>query len=270
MDKEGKGNTQNRPWGVGERIAKRIAQAGICSRREADRLIEQGSVKLNGVRVETPATLVLPEDVITVKGKKIEGPTPLRVFCFHKPVGLVTTHKDEHDRPTVFEGLPKNLPRLISIGRLDLNSEGLLLLTTSGDLARYMELPVQGFTRTYRVRVHGKLQLGRLERLKNGVTVEGVRYGPIEVHVEKQGVTNAWLIVTLHEGKNREIRNVMTHLGLEVNRLIRVGYGPFDLGDLPKGAMIEIPMTILRKKLKGFFDKEKVPAKKQKVPAPCA
>ena len=238
----------------GERIAKRIAAAGICSRRDAEKLIDEGLVKLNGQKVTTPATLVTDTDKITVRGKTIAVPDRIRMFTFHKPVGLVTTTKDEQDRPTVFDGLPPELPRLVSVGRLDINSEGLLLLTTSGDLSRYLELPAREFPRTYRVRVFGEITDQKLDRISNGVNVNGVRYGPIDIDIEKPGASNAWLKVTLHEGKNREIRKVMEHIGLQVNRLIRVSYGPFYLDDLPKGALVEIPMTQLRKKLPQFFD----------------
>ena len=241
----------------GERIAKRIAAAGICSRRDAERLIEEGCVKLNGEKVMTPATLVGPDDKITVKGKAISAPQAVRVFAFHKPVGLITTTKDEEGRPTVFDGLPAELPRLVSIGRLDINSEGILLLTTSGELARYLELPARGFARVYRVRVFGEVGAGKLDRLKNGITVEGVRYGPILAEIERSGSKNAWLRVTIHEGKNREIRRVMEHIGLQVNRLVRVAYGPFELGSIPRGAIMEIPLTFVKQRLPGFFAEKK-------------
>ena len=241
----------------GERIAKRIAAAGICSRRDAERLIDEGVVKLNGVKVTTPATIVTDTDIISVRGKKIAEPEKkIRVFRFHKPVGLVTTARDEMGRPTVFDGLPPELPRLVSVGRLDLNSEGLLLMTTSGELSRFLELPARQFARTYRVRVYGKIDHNRLEKLANGVTVEGVRYAPIEAIVERGQGMNNWLRVTIHEGKNREIRKVMAHLGLQVNKLIRLSFGPFELDDLPKGALREVPMGFLKRKLPEFFTKE--------------
>lgn len=239
----------------GERLAKRMAAAGVCSRREAEVLIDQGVVKVNGVKVTTPATLVGPDDQITVRGKEIAAPAPLRVFLFHKPVGLVTTARDEQGRPTVFDGLPPELPRLVSAGRLDLNSEGLLVLTTSGEFSRYLELPARGFARTYRCRVFGTLNDWDLERMAKGVTINGVRYGPMMIEIEKAGGAsrNHWLRVTLHEGKNREIRRVFEHFSLAVNRLIRVSYGPFGLEDLPKGALVEVPMTFLRQNFSDFF-----------------
>lgn len=240
----------------GERIAKRIAAAGVCSRRAAEELIAQGVVKVNGVKITTPATLVTALDVITVRGRKLAEPARLRVFLFHKPAGLVTSARDEKGRATVFEGLPPELPRLVSVGRLDLNSEGLLILTTSGELARYLELPARGFTRCYRVRVFGVANPERLEKLARGITVDGVRYGPIEVSIVRAQGMNTWLRVTLHEGKNREIRKVMTHLGLQVNRLIRENFGPFALGDLPKGALREVTMGFLKRHLPDFFTSE--------------
>lgn len=237
----------------GERIAKRMASAGLCSRRDAERLILEGVVKVNGVKITTPATLVTESDIVSVRGKKLAEPERLRVFRFHKPVGLVTTARDEEGRPTVFDGLPPELPRLISVGRLDMNSEGLLLLTTNGELSRFLELPSRGFARTYRVRVFGRLNTERLERLANGIRVDGVQYGPIEVEVGNVQGKNTWLRITLHEGKNREIRKVMEHLGYQVNRLIRESYGPFMLDDLPRGALLEVPMTFLKRNLPDFF-----------------
>ena len=239
--------------GKGERIAKRIASAGVCSRRDAERLIAEGRVKVNGVKITTPATLVGPDDAVSVSGKLLKAPERPRVFRFHKPAGLVTTARDDLGRPTVFDGLPAELPRLVSVGRLDLNSEGLLILTTSGELARFLELPARGFARSYRVRVFGRVDQDRLDRLQKGVSVDGVRYGAIEAQIERASGMNAWLRVTLHEGKNREIRKVLGHLGLQVNRLIRENYGPFDLGDLPRGALVEVPMTFLKRRLPEFF-----------------
>lgn len=254
-------NDKSKEPGKGERIAKRMAAAGICSRRDAERLIEEGVVKLNGVKVTTPATLVTDVDQITVRGKGIAAPSRLRVFLFHKPVGLVTTTRDEQGRPTVFEGLPPELPRLISVGRLDLNSEGLLIMTTSGEFSRYLELPVRGFERTYRVRIFGHLSERDVERLARGVKVEGVKYGPVivvpEKGKEKPDSSNAWVYVTLTEGKNREIRKVFDYVGVQVNRLIRVSYGPFELGTLPKGALTEVSTTFLKKNFPTFYHEQK-------------
>lgn len=236
----------------GERIAKRIARAGLCSRRDAERWIEMGRVKVNGKTLETAACVVTDDDKIEVDGKPLPGSQKTRLFLYHKPEGLVTTHKDEQGRPTVFESLPPALGRVVSVGRLDLNTEGLLLLTNDGELSRYLELPTTGWTRKYRVRVHGKLNHKALEKLKDGVTVDGVNYKSIEVVIDNEGI-NSWLNVTLREGKNREIRKVMEHLGLRVNRLIRVSYGPFNLGKLEKGSIEEVKETILKSQIAGFF-----------------
>ncbi|WP_337995896.1 pseudouridine synthase [Oleispirillum naphthae] len=235
----------------GERIAKVMARAGVCSRREAETRIAAGRVALNGRRVETPATLVSPGDVVTVDGAPLPEKTPPRMWRYHKPIGLVTTHKDPEGRPTVFDNLPAGLPRVISVGRLDLNSEGLLLLTNDGGLARKLELPANAWSRRYRVRVHGAPRAEDLERLAAGIAVDGVRYGPVQATLERQQGANAWLEVTLTEGKNREIRRLMEAIGLTVNRLIRVHYGPFTLGDLPPGGAAEIPPKVLRETLGG-------------------
>lgn len=230
----------------GERIAKAMARAGVCSRREAEVRIAAGRVAVNGHRIDTPATLVGPGDRITVDGKPLPEKMPPRLWRYHKPVGLVTTHKDQDGRATVFERLPEGMPRVISVGRLDLNSEGLLLLTNDGELARRLELPSNAWTRRYRVRVHGTVVESDLEKLAAGLTVDGVRYGGVKATLERQQGANAWLDITLTEGKNREIRKLMASLGLNVNRLIRVHYGPFALGDLPPGTVDEIPPKILR------------------------
>jgi 23S rRNA pseudouridine2605 synthase len=233
-----------------ERIAKRLSRAGVCSRREAERWIAEGRISLNGARVTTPATLVSADDVILADGKPVAAAEETRLFRYHKPVGLVTTRSDERGRETVFDRMPAELPRLISVGRLDLTSEGLLLLTNNGALSRYLELPATGWPRRYRVRAHGIVAPSLLERLKRGVTVEGVRYGPIEAvpekNAEKEARSNSWLMVSLNEGKNREIRKAFAHVGLTVNRLIRVGYGPFQLGKLPVGAIEEVPKRVLK------------------------
>ncbi len=233
----------------GERIAKYLARAGIASRRDAERLIAEGKVKLNGKVVETPATFVTPDDRISVEGKPVGPPERTRLFRYHKPEGLVTTHRDPEGRPTVFEKLPPGMPRVVSIGRLDLTSEGLLLLTNDGALARRLELPSNGWLRRYRVRVHGPVDERALANLARGITVDGVAYGPIEAGLDSRQGANAWLTVSLHEGKNREIRRVMAHLGLQVTRLIRVAYGPFQLGSLPRGGVEEVHPRILREQL---------------------
>ncbi len=235
--------------GRGERIAKYLARAGIASRRDAEKLIAEGKVKLAGQVVSSPATFVQPGDVLTVGGRPVAAPERTRLFRYHKPAGLVTTHRDERGRTTVFEELPAGLPRLVSIGRLDLTSEGLLLLTNDGALARQLELPANGWLRRYRVRVHGAVDERTLATLAQGLTVEGVRYGPIQAGLDSRQGANAWLTVALQEGKNREIRRVMQHLGLAVNRLIRTAYGPFQLGNLPRGAAEEVNAKVLRDQL---------------------
>lgn len=233
----------------GERIAKWLARAGVASRRDAERLIAEGRVKLENRVVETPATFIRPGDLVTVDGRPVAEPQRTRLFRYHKPAGLVTTHRDEKGRPTVFQHLPPGLPRLVSVGRLDLNSEGLLLLTNDGELARRLELPANGWLRRYRVRVHGFVDERALAGLARGVTVEGVRYGPIEAGLDSRQGSNAWLTVSLQEGKNREIRRVMQHLRLQVTRLIRTAYGPFQLGALPRGAVEEVNPKVLREQL---------------------
>jgi 23S rRNA pseudouridine2605 synthase len=237
------------PEARGERIAKWLARAGIASRRDAEKLIAEGRVKLDNRKVETPATFVRAGDLVTVDGRPVAEPERSRLFRYHKPAGLITTHRDPRGRPTVFETLPPGLPRVVSIGRLDFNSEGLLLLTNDGALARRLELPSNGWIRRYRVRVHGAVQEGDLVALARGITVEGVRYGPIEAGLDSRKGANAWLTVALQEGKNREVRRVMEHLGLAVTRLIRVSYGPFQLGGLPPRAVEEVNPKVLREQL---------------------
>ncbi len=239
----------------GDRVAKIIAHAGLGSRRDVEGWILEGRVQVNGKTLDTPACLVTEDDSIKVDGKLIPRKSPTRFFCYHKPPNLVTTHKDELGRETVFDRLPKNLPRLISVGRLDLNSEGLLLLTTDGELSRYLELPATGWTRRYRVRVFGELDEKKLKDLEKGTTVEGIEYGPIQVKIESKKGINSWLIVSLKEGKNREIRRVMESLGLQVNRLIRQSYGPFQLGSLVRGNIKEIHTANLKEQIPGFFKK---------------
>jgi 23S rRNA pseudouridine2605 synthase len=233
----------------GERIAKLMARAGLCSRRDAERWIAEGRVVLDGKVLTSPAVTVTTTSDIRVDGKPIPQPEPARLWRYHKPAGLVTTHRDERGRPTVFERLPPDLPRLVSVGRLDLNSEGLLLLTNDGELARELELPARGWLRRYRVRVHGEVDPARLATLEKGITIDGVAYGPIRATLDRQQASNAWITVSLREGKNREIRRVMEHLGLSVTRLIRLAYGPFQLGELPRGAVEEVPRRVLREQL---------------------
>lgn len=238
---------------TGERIAKRIARAGHCSRRDAERLIAERRVAVNGTILETPAVCVGPGDAVVIDGKPLAAAEPARLFLYHKPAGLVTTARDEKGRPTVFDNLPKGLPRVVSVGRLDLSSEGLLLLTNDGGLARHLELPSNGWKRRYRVRAFGHPDAQALARLGNGITVEGVKYGVIEAAVEKLQGANCWLAVTLREGKNREVRKVLESLGLQVNRLIRLSYGPFQLGRLPEGAAEEVSGKVMREQIPGYF-----------------
>jgi 23S rRNA pseudouridine2605 synthase len=233
----------------GERIAKRLARAGLCSRRDAERWIAQGRVAVGGKVLDSPALTVMPGDDIRVDGKPLPSDEPARLWRYHKPPGLVTTHHDPQGRPTVFDRLRGELPRVISVGRLDLNSEGLLLLTNDGGLARALELPSRGWLRRYRLRVHGAVDPARLAALEAGITIGGVAYGSIRAMLDRQQASNAWLTVSLREGKNREIRRVMEHLGLAVTRLIRIAYGPFQLGELPRGAVEEVPRRVLREQL---------------------
>lgn len=230
----------------GERIAKWLARAGVCSRRDAEKLIAEGRVKLNGKKLDTPAVKVTGADKIAVDGQPVRAADETRLWRYHKPAGLVTTHKDPQGRPTVFEHLPEGLPRVVSVGRLDLTSEGLLLLTNDGALARKLELPSNGWVRRYRARAYGVITQAELDRLKEGVTVEGVRYGRIEAMLERQQGANAWITVSIAEGKNREVRRVLESLGLRVNRLIRVAYGPFQLGLLKAGMVEEVPRRVIR------------------------
>jgi len=236
---------------MAERIAKALARAGLCSRREAERWIADGRVSVNAVVLETPAVVVGEADAIAVDGKPIPGAEPTRLWRYHKAKGLITSHSDPQGRPTVFANLPKSLPRVVSVGRLDFNSEGLLLLTNDGALARHLEHPSTGWTRRYRVRAHGEADPKALERLAQGVTVEGVRYGPVDAKLESIKGDNTWLLFSLKEGKNREVRRLCEHLGLAVTRLIRVAYGPFQLGDLERGEVA----TVTPKQLTGQLGK---------------
>lgn len=233
----------------GERIAKVLARAGLCSRREAERWIADGRVVVDGKVLESPAFNVTEANEVSVDGKPLPAREETRLWRYHKPSGLVTTHRDPQGRATVFDKLPPELPRVVSVGRLDLNSEGLLLLTNDGSLARRLELPENQWIRRYRVRVLGVVDEGKLDGLKKGVTISGVRYGPIEAAVDQSRGANTWLTVSLREGKNREIRRLMEHIGLKVNRLIRTSYGPFQLGKLTRGAIAEIPPKALRENL---------------------
>jgi 23S rRNA pseudouridine2605 synthase len=234
---------------TGERIAKVIARAGICSRRDAEKLIAEGRVAVNGEKIVSPALNVSAEALITLDGKPIPGAAPAKLWRYHKPAGLVTSHRDPEGRPTVFAHLPPSFPRAISVGRLDINSEGLLLLTNDGELARTLELPSQGWVRRYRVRLFGNVTQADLDKLKNGVTIDGVRYGPVTAELERAKGPYAWAMVSLKEGKNREVKRLMEHLGLKVARLIRVSFGPFHLGHLPEGAVDEIPGKVWREQL---------------------
>lgn len=233
----------------GERIAKFLARAGVASRREAERLIEQGVVTVNGETLTTPAVKVTPDMDIRVDGTRIGAPQAPRLWRYHKPDGLVTTHKDPQGRRTVFDAVADRLPRVISVGRLDLTTEGLLLMTNSGDLSRRLELPSTGWTRRYRVRAYGKVNQRQLDNLQDGVEIDGVSYGPIRAKLDQYQGGNVWITLSINEGKNREVRNVMRHLDLHVNRLIRTAYGPFQLGKLAKGAVEEIPGKQLREQL---------------------
>jgi 23S rRNA pseudouridine2605 synthase len=258
-----------------ERIAKVIARAGLASRREAEVWIAAGRVAVNGKVLASPALNVSAQDRITVDGKPLPMRERTRLFRYHKPPGLITTHRDERGRRTVFDALPDDLPRLISVGRLDFNSEGLLLLTNDGGLARVLELPETGWLRRYRVRAHGRVEPEALARLERGVTVDGISYGPIEAALDREQGDNVWLTLALREGKNREVRKVLEHLGLKVNRLIRVSFGPFQLGDLPRGETDEIKTRTLREQLGERLARDagcdfEAPLRQQDAPSPTA
>ena len=229
---------------TGDRIAKLLARAGVASRREVERMIADRRVALDGKPLETPATVLTSLKGVTVDGKPVAATEPARVFAFHKPPGLITAERDPAGRPTIYtalrNALPKGAPRVMPVGRLDFTTEGLLLLTNDGELKRALELPATGIARTYRVRAFGKITQAQLDDLSEGVTIEGVRYGSIQADLERGAGLNRWIQMTLTEGKNREVRRVLEHLGLQVSRLIRVGYGPFHLGDLPRGLAVEI------------------------------
>lgn len=233
----------------GERIAKVMARAGLASRREAERMIEAGRVSVNGKVIDRAALNVTPKDKVEVDGKPLGTPEAARLWLYHKPTGLVTTNRDEQGRPTIYDDLPEDLPRVMSVGRLDLNSEGLLLLTNDGALKRKLELPATGWLRKYRVRVNGRPTDGMLAPLRDGIEIEGTRFQPMQVAIDRQQGANAWLTVGLREGKNREVRRVMAGIGLTVNRLIRVSYGPFQLGQLKPGEVQEVRGRVLRDQL---------------------
>jgi 23S rRNA pseudouridine2605 synthase len=262
----------------GERVAKALARAGVASRREVERYIAEGRVALNGRVLDTPAVKIGPGDVLTVDGAPVAAAEATRVWRYHKPVGLVTTHKDPNGRPTVFEALPPGLPRVISVGRLDLNSEGLLLLTNDGGLSRALELPSSGWVRRYRARAYGRTSQEALDRLQNGITVDGVVYGAIEAKLDKvqrkagetaESSANCWITVSLKEGKNREVRRVLEALGLKVNRLVRLSYGPFALGNLAVGSVEEVGPRVIREQLAEFIAPENLPTG-SRTPAPIA
>lgn len=234
---------------MAERLAKFMARSGVCSRRDAEELIKQKRVMVNGEIIDTPAFKVEGSEKILLDGEKLPEIEQTRLWLYHKPAGLLTTHKDTEARATVFDHLPAGLPRVISVGRLDLNSEGLLLLTNNGELSRKLELPENGWSRRYKVRVHGFINKNKLADLAKGATVDGINYGPVKAELESQNGTNSWLIVTLNEGKNREVRKLMKSIGLEVARLIRLSYGPFQLGNLKKGEVREVPQKVLKEQL---------------------
>jgi 23S rRNA pseudouridine2605 synthase len=261
----------------GERIAKVMARAGLASRREAEAWIAAGRVSVNGAVITSPALNVTDADKIVVDGTPLRQRERTRLFLYHKPRNLVTTHSDERGRPTIFGALPKNLPRLISVGRLDLNTEGLLLLTNDGELARTLELPQTAWLRRYRVRALGRVTQEALDKLRDGVTVNGMRYGAIEATFDREQGANVWLSFGIREGKNREVRNVVEHLGLKVNRLLRVSFGPFELGDLERGDVAELEPQAIKQALgdlakgidlEGPVLEHEAPSRKNRRPPP--
>lgn len=253
--------------GESARIAKVLARAGLASRREAEAMVLAGRVSVNGKRIDSPALNVTPADRITVDGKPLPRPEPARLWLYHKPIGLVTTARDEKGRPTVFDALPEGMPRVMSVGRLDLNSEGLLLLTNDGALKRKLELPSTGWLRKYRVRVNGTPTEAMLAPLREGVMIEGERFQPMIVGIDRQQGANAWLTIGIREGRNREIRRALAQVGLSVNRLIRVSYGPFQLGQLARGAVEEVKPRVLRDQLGEGATPEKQPPRKHAAPS---
>jgi 23S rRNA pseudouridine2605 synthase len=255
----------------GDRIAKVLARAGVASRREAERMIEAGRVTVNGKTIDSPALNVTGKDRITVDGKPVSEPEPSRLWLYHKPPGLVTTTRDEKGRATIFDNLPEGMPRVMSVGRLDLNSEGLLLLTNDGGIKRKLELPSTGWLRKYRVRVNGRPKDEDFAPLRKGLVIDGERFLPMEVSLDRQQGANAWLTIGLREGKNREIRRAMEDIGYAVNRLLRVSYGPFQLGSLKSGEVEEIRRRVMRDQLGLDAEPEtkpKRPARPQRKRAP--
>ena len=251
----------------GERIAKYLARAGVASRREVERMIAAGRIAIDGKALTSPALNVTGAEAITVDGKPVDAPGPARLWRYHKPSGLVTTAKDEKGRATVFDRLPEGMPRVMSIGRLDLNSEGLLLLTNDGELKRKLELPSTGWVRKYRVRANGVPSEAGLEKLRAGITIEGERFQPMSISVDRQQGANCWLTVGLREGKNREIRRALNDIDLAVNRLIRVSYGPFQLGDLPKGEVEEVKQRVMREQIGGGKSAKQTDTRSRRKPA---
>jgi 23S rRNA pseudouridine2605 synthase len=233
----------------GERISKVVSRAGVASRRDVERMIGEGRIALNGETVTTPVMLVKPSDRILVDGVALSAKERTRLFLYHKPPGLVTTEKDPEGRETVFSALPRGLPRLVSVGRLDFNTEGLLLLTNDGGLARVLAHPTTGWLRRYRVRAFGEITQDQLDGLKHGIEIDGMHYGPLEAHVDREQGSNMWLTLGLREGKNREVKRILEHFGLKVNRLIRISFGPFQLGEIAQGSVEEVRTRILKDQL---------------------
>ena len=252
----------------GERIAKVIARAGICSRRDAERLIGEGRVNLNGAALSSAAVNVTPKDVITVDGQPLPQKDETKLWRYHKPGGLVVSNHDPEGRPTVFDKLRQQLPRVLSIGRLDINTEGLLLLTNDGELARFLELPATGWIRRYRVRAYGQIDETALTKIANGVEIEGVKYGPIEAKLESAKGDNQWLTIAIKEGKNREVKRICEYLGLQVNRLIRTSFGPFVLGELARGGIEEVPTRAMKSAVGEKFFKRDDADRRRKIQRP--
>lgn len=243
-----------------ERIAKRMARAGLCSRRDAERWIRAGRVIVNDTLLETPAHIVGPDDKIIVDNKPLPNPEATRLWRYYKPRGLVVSHRDEQNRKTLFDRIKDRLPRVMSVGRLDLDSEGMILLTNDGGLARHLELPSTGWTRKYRVRIYGRVDEKQLEALKDGITIDGIHYGSLLARLDKQMTSNAWLTIAIKEGKNREIRRVMEYLGYSVSRLIRTSYGPFQLGNMEEDDVQEVKHAVLREQLGQAYKEDEKPA----------